>query len=236
MTELVLALLAGMLTVASPCVLPILPMVLGSSIGPAHPLRPLSIVLGFVVTFAALGIALGAWSSSLGAAHGTIRNVAILTLLLTGLMRLWPQPYDRLMARFGGVWNRFADIGSRTGSGLAGGVVLGMTLGVVWTPCAGPVLASILALVAKAQDLDRAAALLAAFAVGAGVPMLLIAHGGRFMSTRVRQLARHTHRLQQGFGVAVILIAIAMYYQYDVLAVAWLTDFFPTFSTITTGA
>lgn len=231
MIDACLAFAAGVLTIASPCVLPVLPMLLGASLGETGRLRPLAIALGFVSAFAALGIVFGALSSAFSDAPGVVRNVAIAILFAAGLARLWPAGFSRLaaplVAPFAALSDRAAGAGSRAGNGLAGGFVLGMTLGAVWTPCAGPVLASILALVAKAQDLHRAAGLLALFAAGAAVPMLGIAYGGQFATTRVRRLARHTPRLQQAFGVLVMATAIAMYFQYDTLAVAWLTSLFP---------
>ncbi|MBB3012711.1 cytochrome c biogenesis protein CcdA [Cupriavidus alkaliphilus] len=231
MIDAYLAFAAGVLTIASPCVLPVLPMLLGASLGETSRLRPLAIALGFVSAFSALGIVFGALTSAFSDAPGVIRNVAIAILFAAGLARLWPAGFARLTAPlaapFAALTDRAAGAGSRAGNGLAGGFVLGMTLGAVWTPCAGPVLASILALVAKAQDLHRAAGLLALFAAGAAVPMLGIAYGGQFATTHVRRLARHTPRLQQAFGVLVVATAIAMYFQYDTLAVAWLTSLFP---------
>lgn len=231
MIDAYLAFAAGVLTIASPCVLPVLPMLLGASLGETSRLRPLAIALGFVSAFSALGIVFGALTSAFSDAPGVIRNVAIAILFAAGLARLWPAGFARLTAPFAAPFaaltDRAAGVGSRAGNGLAGGFVLGMTLGAVWTPCAGPVLASILALVAKAQDLHRAAGLLALFAAGAAVPMLGIAYGGQFATTHVRRLARHTPRLQQVFGVLVVATAVAMYFQYDTLAVAWLTSLFP---------
>ena len=71
------------------------------------------------------------------------------------------------------------------------------------------------------------ALLLIAYAVGAAVPMLAIAYGGQFVSTRVRSVARVSHRLQQGFGVLVIMFAMAMQFQYDTLLTVWLSNFYP---------
>ncbi|USX25923.1 cytochrome c biogenesis CcdA family protein [Oxalobacteraceae bacterium OTU3CINTB1] len=229
--ELPLATLAGVLTIASPCVLPILPIVLGSTLQRADQLknriRPLFIVAGFVLTFAALGMLLASASQHVVVAHETLRLVGIAMLMLTGLLMLWRQPYEWLMARMGGFLNR-AGPSADGSSGNAGGFVLGMSLGAVWTPCAGPVLASILVLVAKAQDLGWSATLLVMYALGAGIPMLAIAYGGQFMATRVRMLARHSHRLIQVFGVLILLTGIAIYFQYDVVIYAALADFSPT--------
>jgi thiol-disulfide isomerase/thioredoxin len=102
--------------------------------------------------------------------------------------------------------------------------LLGATLGALWTPCAGPVLASILALVAKAPTASEATPLLLAYALGAGLPMLAIAYGGQAITVRVRPLARHAGRIRQGFGMLVIFSAAAMLGQFDTQASAWLSD------------
>ena len=110
-------------------------------------------------------------------------------------------PYEWLMARSSGrpLPNRIVP---RAGSGPVGGLVLGLTLGVLWTPCAGPVLGSILTLIATSENVTRAALLLITYAIGAGIPILLIAYGGQYATTQVRRFARYTPALQQTFGAA----------------------------------
>jgi cytochrome c biogenesis protein CcdA len=102
-----------------------------------------------------------------------------------------------------------------------------MTLGILWTPCAGPVLGSILTLIAKSENLALSGALLACYAAGAGTPMLMIAYGGQYATTHVRSLARYTPILQQCFGAAVLLVAVAFYTQYDAIVTVWLSDYYP---------
>jgi cytochrome c biogenesis protein CcdA len=108
-----------------------------------------------------------------------------------------------------------------------GGFVLGTTLGLVWTPCAGPVLGSILTVIATSKDTAWASLLLIVYAIGAALPMLAIAYGGQAVTSRVRSAARIAPRLQQGFGVVVIAFALLSYFQYDTLIVSWLTGFYP---------
>lgn len=93
------ALLAGVLTIASPCVLPLLPVVLGTSVERSGRLRPLFIVSGFVLAFASLGILLGLLSHSSGHVQEAVRSASTVLLALFGLSRIWPRPYDWLMAR-----------------------------------------------------------------------------------------------------------------------------------------
>lgn len=226
--EAPLALLAGVLTVASPCVLPILPIVLGTSLTTRASLtRPLVIVSGFVLAFASLGMLLASVSQFVVVAHETLRLAALVTLGLSGIAMLWRRPYEWVIARLRGPLDRIGSGAGNTGSGHLGSVVLGMSLGAVWTPCAGPVLASILVLVATSQDLGWSAFLLTLYAVGAGIPMLAIAYGGQYMTARVRLGARHAHRLQQVFGALIVLTAIAIYFHYDVLIYAWVSNVVP---------
>lgn len=227
MNEPLLAVLAGVLTVAAPCVLPMLPVVLGASIGQASRWRPVCIALGFALAFSGVGLLFSAATQAAGLSPEALRDAATAMLLAFGVLMLWPRPFEWLSMRMSGLLNRVHAVGDRAGGGKAGGLVLGMTLGAVWTPCAGPVLGSILTLVATAADPARAALLLACYSTGAAVPMLAIAYGGKFASTRVRALARHAHRLQQVFGVLVIAVALAMFFQYDTLVTVWLSNFYP---------
>ncbi|UWU92243.1 cytochrome c biogenesis CcdA family protein [Bradyrhizobium sp. CB1015] len=227
MLDLLFALLAGLLTIAAPCTLPMLPILLGASIGRAGRLRPAMIALGFVVSFSAVALALGAITRAFDFDPNVLREAASILLLGFGLLLLWPAPFEWLSIRING-WLDLGNAGATQREGAFGGLILGTTLGLVWTPCAGPVLGSILTLVATSKNLGWAGTLLVAYAIGAAIPMLGIAYGGQAATTRVRSLARISPRLQQGFGVVVIGFAIAAYFQYDTLIVAWLTGFYPT--------
>jgi cytochrome c biogenesis protein CcdA len=229
--ETPLALLAGLLTIASPCILPVLPILLGTSVDRPDRVRPLFIIAGFILTFACFAMLLGAVSSAVQVAQEALRNTAIALLALSGLLRLWSRPYEWLVERLRQPLQRMfatAAPAAHIASGNTGGFVLGMSLGAVWTPCAGPVLASILVLVVKAQDLGWSALLLTLYAIGAAIPMLAIIYGGQYMTHRVRLVARHAQRLQQMFGVLVMLTALAIYLQYDILAYSWAAAFIPS--------
>ncbi|MDA9526129.1 cytochrome C biogenesis protein [Bradyrhizobium sp. CCBAU 11434] len=227
MLELLFAILAGILTIAAPCTLPMLPILLGASIGHSSRARPALIALGFVVSFSAVALLLGALTKLFDFDPNVLREAAAVLLLGFGLLMLWPAPFEWLSIRLNG-WLNLGAVGGAQREGALGGLVLGTTLGLVWTPCAGPVLGSILTLVATSRNLAWAGTLLVAYAIGAAIPMLAIAYGGQAATTRVRSLARISPRLQQGFGVVVIAFALAAYFQYDTLIVAWLTSIYPT--------
>lgn len=228
MTSPLLAFGAGVLTIAAPCVLPMLPVIVGSSIGRKEPWRPVAIALGFSLAFATVALLFSAFQHVLGISHEALRGFASAMLLLFGALMVWPRPFQALALHLGPAVNRVSGWADRAGSGLGGGLVLGMTLGALWTPCAGPVLASVLTLIATEPTAGATAVLLLAYSLGAGLPMLGIAYGGQWATARVRQLARHTHRLQQGFGVLVMGVGAATFLHYDSVLAAWLAQFYPT--------
>jgi len=223
MLNLVLALLAGVVTVAAPCTLPMLPILLGASVGQTGKARPAMIAAGFVMSFSVVALLLGAITRSFDFDPNDLRTGAALLLAGFGLLMIWPAPFDWLSVRMGG----FGGSATASRQGLIGGFVLGTTLGLVWTPCAGPVLGSILTVVATSKDTAWASLLLVVYAVGAALPMLAIAYGGQAVTTRVRSIARVAPKLQQAFGIVVIAFAALSYFQYDTLIVSWLTGFYP---------
>jgi cytochrome c biogenesis protein CcdA len=227
MIEIGLAFAAGLLTAAAPCILPLLPILLGTSIGRQDRWRPLFIVAGFITAFSGFVLLFGSFPTVLGLSHDTLRKISIVLLGGFGVLMLWPQPYEWLVARLNGLFAHANGAIGTAGSGHFGGLVLGLSLGVVWTPCAGPVLGSILTLIATSENLAHAGTLLVAYAIGAALPILLIAYGGQYATTQVRRLAPYTPALQRGFGVAVLLVAFAFYTQYDTIITVWLSDFYP---------
>jgi cytochrome c biogenesis protein CcdA len=186
----------------------------------------LLIVAGFVLSFSAFALALGAVSSAAQLAQETLRNVAILLLGVSGLLRIWSRPWDLLVDYIRPLWAKLrgGDAAPRQG----GAFVLGLSLGAVWTPCAGPVLASILALVVQAHDPARAVRLVGLYALGAALPMLALIHGGQAIVQRVRGVARHAVALQRAFGVLVLASAAAIWFQVDTQIAAHVPSIFPT--------
>ncbi|NEU99300.1 cytochrome c biogenesis CcdA family protein [Bradyrhizobium uaiense] len=222
---LALALLAGVATVAAPCTLPMLPILFGVSIGQTGKARPAMIALGFVMSFSAVALLLSAITRAFDFDPNLLRTGAAVLLAGFGLLMIWPAPFEWLSVRLTGAAGNLGQ--AAPSQSLFGGFVLGSTLGLVWTPCAGPVLGSILTIVATSKDTAWASLQLVTYAIGAAIPMLAIAYGGQAVTTRVRSMARIAPRLQQGFGVVIIGFAALSYLQYDTLIVAWLTQFYP---------
>jgi cytochrome c biogenesis protein CcdA/thiol-disulfide isomerase/thioredoxin len=228
MLQTALAFGAGMATVASPCILPMLPLVMGasvarSSVGAARH-RPFFIVLGFVLSFAAAALLLGGATRVLGLSPGALRTGGIVVMLLSGVLLVWPTLLERVMAPLGGLADLANRLSTHAGAGHAGGLLIGMSLGLLWTPCAGPVLASILALLATDAQPAQAATALLAYSLGAGVPMMAVAYGSQAVTARLGKLNRHAALVRKVFGSLVIGTALAMQAQVDALAASWVSQ------------
>ena len=226
MISIVFALLAGILTVAAPCTLPVLPVLLGTSLTQHGNARPVFIALGFISSFAAITLVFTFTTHVAGVEPDALRSAAIVLLAIFGVLLLWPGLYLRMSAYVTRALGRGDNTTVRAYPGAAGGFLLGTTLGLVWTPCAGSVLGSIITLLATQADVHWAALLLLFYAIGAAIPMLAIAYGGQYVTAHVRGIAPYAQRLQQCFGVLVIGFAVAMYFQYDTLITVWLSDFY----------
>jgi len=226
MLQVLFAIFAGILTIAAPCILPLLPVLLGSTIGQTNKTRPLFIILGFIVAFTATALFFAAFGRVLGLSQNLLRQISIGLLGLFGLLLIWPKPFELLTLHFSRFFNQVGELGQNQ-SGNGSGFFLGLILGIVWTPCAGPVLGFILTLIATSKELAFAGILLLFYAIGAAVPMLLIAYGGQFVTTRVRVISQYSRILQQIFGVLILALAIAMYFQFDLTLQAKLIQYYP---------
>ena len=230
MLQILFTILAGMLTIAAPCILPLLPILLGVSIGQTSKTRPMFIVSGFVVMFSAVAIILSVLTRNLGLSPNLIRTIGVFVLGIFGLLLLWPAPFDALMIRFNRFFAKVGTLSNPTNRGNWSGFILGITLGIVWAPCAGPVLASVLTLVALQKDLTIATILLFAYAIGAGIPMLLIAYGGQYLSNKITSIAKYSGLLQKIFGLIIITLSFALYFNYDTKIYSLFLNYFPSFN------
>lgn len=215
-----LALLGGLLTVVSPCILPVLPIIVGRSLQ-SHRHGPLALVLGLVGGFALAGSLLGITASWFTHLAGLLRTGAIALLLIVGLLTLFPQWRYRLFSYLPMKRKESARVG------LAGEFWLGTQLGLLWTPCAGPVLGSILVLAAVDHQIESSFLLLLFYGLGAALPMLVFAYGGRYLSHRLLALRAHSHKLHRAGGAIVVGTAIAILLGWDVQIQLWLAPFFP---------
>ncbi|AVH70635.1 cytochrome c biogenesis CcdA family protein [Nostoc sp. 'Lobaria pulmonaria (5183) cyanobiont'] len=227
-----LALLGGVLNVLSPCVLPILPVLLGRSLTTSrsastlrsHTYGPVALIAGLIAGFALAGSLLGVTANWFTGVINLLRNGAIALLLFLGLLAIFPTCSYRIFSYIPvGKWAK-----KPTRIGLMGEFWLGTQLGLLWTPCAGPILGGILVLAAVNHQVTSAFWLLVAYGIGAGLPLLAIAYGGRLLSQRILNIRFHSAALQRIGGVAIVATAIAILLGWDVKIQLWLAPFFPT--------
>ena len=194
---LAIGFVAGVVTALSPCVLPVLPIVLA---GGATGRRPLAIVAGIVLSFTVFTL-FAAWLlDRLGLPQDVLRNVAIALLLIVALSLLVPQVGELLA--------RPLQVFTRRGSGdLGGGFLLGLSLGLVFVPCAGPVLAAVTVIGARQEVGLDGLLLTLAYATGAALPMLAIAFAGQ---RAARALRTHAEAVRRVSGVLVGAAALAI--------------------------
>src|SRR5215212_8063093 len=198
------ALLAGAATAVSPCVLPVLPVVLSAGATGGRR-RPLGIVTGLTLAFTFATVALVYVIDALGLPDDLLRTLAILVLLVFGVSLAVPA----LSARIEGWLSRLAPSARRGDpeGGFWSGVLVGTSLGFVYAPCAGPILAGVITVSASQSFTGGRLAVAFAYGLGSAVVLYALMLGGRRLT---RKLTRHTGRFQVATGAVMVLVAIAM--------------------------
>jgi cytochrome c biogenesis protein CcdA/thiol-disulfide isomerase/thioredoxin len=222
------AFLAGMVTILAPCIWPILPIVLSSSVAGSGNRRPLGITLGIMASFAFFTLSISYLVRIFHFDPDILRYAAIAIIGVLGLTMAVPRLSTILetwISRLSSVFGA-----GKEGSGFFGGFVSGASLGLVWSPCAGPILAAIATLAATGAVTFAAVLVTLAYVTGVGIPLFAIAYGGRQFITRTRFLSRFTGRIQQAFGVVMLLSAVAIFTNYDRVLETKLLDAFPALS------
>ena len=202
-----LAFLEGLALIVSPCILPVLPLVLAASVEGGRR-RPYGIIIGFVLAFTLFAIAARKIVAILGIDLDIIKDVSLVLLALLGMVLLSAKLSEKFSALTQGLANFGNQLASTGGEGLGSGIVIGALIGLVWTPCAGPILAAVLVQVIRQQSDLAGNLIIVSFALGAGVPMLVIALTGRKIMNKLGFFTRHAEAVRRAFG-ALILASVA---------------------------
>ena len=221
---ILLVFLAGMATVATPCVLPILPAVLSGSVGSR--LRPLAIVTGMTLSFTLMGL-LVFTVASFGFFTDYLRWFSIFVIIGMGAV-LFDDDINEVYVKISSsILNYFREhvtfIGKITSKanpeGLPGGLFLGMSLGILWIPCVGPILGSVFSVVAESSagsgNVSYGMILLLAYSLGVSIPMLVIAYSGKSVSGRVKWFSKRSHFFKKLSGLILILVGLMMLFGID---------------------
>ncbi|MBI2595717.1 redoxin domain-containing protein [Candidatus Daviesbacteria bacterium] len=209
------AFLAGVITVLSPCILPILPIILTSSIGGQNigKSRPMGVVIGFVLSFTFFTLFLSTIVRLSGISADTLRLVSVFVIAGFGVSLLIPKfqvLVERLFSRLAGFMPS-----SQNRTGFSGGLLIGLSVGLLWTPCVGPILASVISLAITGSVTFDAFLITLSYSLGTAIPMFLIMLGGQNALSRVPWLLANLGNIQKLFGVLMILTAIGIFFNID---------------------
>jgi cytochrome c biogenesis protein CcdA/thiol-disulfide isomerase/thioredoxin len=203
-----IAFLAGVITAISPCVLPVLPILLAGSATSTDRRRPYAIVAGVVVSFTTFTLAGAALLSALGLPEDLLRDIAIVALFVLAA--------SLLSQRVAWALERPLLFLTRRQVGRdSNGFIVGLSVGLVFVPCAGPVLAAVTALAASGDVSFRIVLVTGAYAIGAALPMLAIAIGGQRLGSGMRVVRTHAGSARKVAGVVVAATAIAIAFGVD---------------------
>lgn len=204
-----LALLAGALSVLSPCVLPLLPIVLGAAAS-EHRLGPALLAAGVALSFVAIGLFVATIGFGIGLDGAVFRLVAAALMILFGALLAFPALSERAAAAGGPLSDRInAAFGGFSATGLKGQFAVGLLLGAVWSPCVGPTLGAASVLAARGEQLSEVALTMGAFGLGAAAPLLALGLVSREAMAGWRdRLLSAGKRAKQALGAFLIAIGL----------------------------
>lgn len=225
-------LIAGLLSTLSPCVLPILPILLGSAAA-EHPRAPMALAIGIAISYAIIGTFIAWIGTAIGIDATVFRQVGAVVLGLLGLILM----STGLQQRFASVTSVIGDTGnnfitSLNLNGLKGQFIIGLALGVVWSPCVGPTLGAAIVLASQGSHLPEVALLMAIFGLGAALPVVVLAYISRVTLTKIRGKLIDTGKKGKcAVGVIMVAISLMILTGIDKPLEVWLVDISPAWLT-----
>lgn len=216
MPQLILSFLSGVLTSISPCILPILPLIIGSSLQ-KNKLAPLFIAMGLVLSFSLVGTIIVYLSSALGFDSGVIRSLGGFILLLLGSTLIFTSSQvllQKLLGPIANIANQYTEKFNL--DNLLGQFILGVLLGFVWSPCIGPTIGLAIGLAANSSTLLKAMTLMFMFSLGATLPLIIVAYGSRqFFYKRRSTIIYFGNKVRIFMGIILLAIAISILTDFD---------------------
>ena len=230
-----LALLAGIVSVLSPCVVPLLPVVVGAAAA-QHRLAAAALACGLALSFTAVGIFVATIGFTLGIDGGVFRSAGAVVMAIAGVVLMLPTLQTRIALAAGpaGNWvdQRF---GGFSAEGISGQFALGLLLGVVWAPCVGPTLGAASVLAARGEDLGAVAATMSVFGIGCAIPLIALGLLSRETMVRLRSgLVGAGKNAKLAMGLLFIAMALSILTGADRRLEAVLVDWSPSWLTAIT--
>jgi len=222
------AFLAGMVTILAPCIWPLLPIILSaSSAGGKY--RPLGITLGIMASFAVFTLSISYIEKIFHIDANTFRTFAVVAIILLGLSMLIPALGIKFEAVVNRLFNPLQGQIKARGDGFVAGCVMGFATGLLWAPCSGPILATVATLAATQAVNIKVVAVTLAYVCGLGLPLFLFSLAGSRLIGAAGWFSKYTARVQQGFGLVMIIAALLIYTNYDKAIQIKLLNIFPSY-------
>ncbi|WP_296658502.1 cytochrome c biogenesis CcdA family protein [Paraburkholderia sp.] len=227
--------LAGLLSTLSPCVLPLVPILLGSATS-VHRRAPLALAGGLAISYAIIGTSLASAGTALNVDAGVFRYAGAIVLALLGVVLMSGSLQQRYAVATSGLGDAGNSLISRMQpDGLSGQFAIGLVLGVVWSPCVGPTLGAAVMLASQGSHLPQAALLMGVFGIGAALPVAALAYVSRGAMAKMRgklMLAGKTGKI--AMGAIMVAIAVLILSGADKTIEAWLVSHSPAWLTALT--
>lgn len=190
---------AGLASVLSPCVFPVLPIIMTG--GPKdHRFRPLLIIAGLSLAFIAMGVLSSLFGAVIGPFMYKMEKVAGGIIILFGILMMADVNIFKRMT----IFSRLAE----DSGGRKSGFILGLILGIIWIPCVGPMLSGVLALVATEKQVVKGMALLLVYSAGFSIPMLAAGYLSQFFRSRLRGLGKHPQLVSIATGLILVALGV----------------------------
>jgi cytochrome c-type biogenesis protein len=208
LVALTLAFVAGLLTALSPCVLPLLPVVMGSAARNRY--GPTALAAGFVTTFTVIGVLLATLGTALGLSDTIVRSTSAALLIAAGVLMISHRLQDSAGRWLSPLASASAKLSARADQGVGAQFFVGALLGGVWSPCVGPTLGAALGLVTQSETLLHAAAIMAAFGLGSATLLLAAGYASRAVIGQRLRLLQAGERGRLVFGVVLLVVGASV--------------------------
>jgi len=228
---LIFAFISGIVTILSPCILPMLPVLLAGSVDNKSTgySRPLGIIIGFITSFTFFTLFLSAIVRVLNISGDTMRVLSVIVISIFGISLIVPQLHGLVETFFSKIARNTPQMSQS--KGLIGGVLVGISIGILWTPCVGPILASVITLAITGTVTLNTFLLTFAYSLGTAIPMLAIMLGGKKLLNKLPFLMRNTLNIQKVFGIVMIATAIGILFNIDRKTQSIVLTIFPQYGT-----
>lgn len=226
--------IAGIVTILSPCILPVLPIVLSvSASGKSVFKKQLGTITGFISSFTFFTLFLSSLVTISNISPNILRNFSIVVIGLLGLSML-SASFQVLIEKIFSVVANKAPRFSGDGNSYWSGFLIGLSLGLIWTPCVGPILASVITLALSGTVTLNAFLITFFYALGTAIPMFAVMVGGSSFLSKIPSFARNASKIQKSFGLLTIFISISLYNNWDRNFQSFILNKFPNYGTALT--